>query len=489
MRKVSEWIRERPVLCGVGCLIMAFVGTHFFLNWRAERRWQAYALEARARGVKLTLAEFERPEIPDAENFAALPMMQAVFANGAKSPMELPLTDRPGSGDPVKGEPFPLDKWQAYFKQAGFISETTDSPPRDILQALDHYAPQFAEWSQWKTRPRCWFTLDLKAGAGMALPHLTLFLDAARLCSLRMRAHLALGNSAAAYDDFCDAFHAYHALVDEPVLVSGLVRIAVLSMIIDALDDTLADHDWNESNLQGIRGVLDSVAIWRDYTLAFSSERGFGNSAAEELLAMSPANRARKINSFLNNAFVPPSLPANSWIGALVPDRLIRDNQLRDNRYMDELLSRVRQDGTGFNPDAPTPSDADHLTQSQRWFFFLSVLSAPVFENVSRRYQLIATRFDQARIAIAVERFRIARGTIPGTIVELFPDFMAEVPHDIFTGNAMIYWRSEDGKFILYSVGPNRRDDGGATDPELSRQEQRDWIWRSRAPAFSQRNP
>ena len=93
-----------------------------------------------------------------------------------------------------------------------------------VWQMGEHYAPQFQEWSEWKARPRCRFDLDLKAGSAMDLSHLNLFKNAAKLFSLRMRAHLALGDSSSAYADFLDGFHAYRALVEEPTLISGLER-------------------------------------------------------------------------------------------------------------------------------------------------------------------------------------------------------------------------------------------------------------------------
>ena len=104
MSKLSEWFRSHPILSIFAAFLAVGLCAHFFLNWQSERRWQAYAKAARARGVKLYLTDFAPPEIPDAENFAALPMMRAIFQPGAKSPMALPPKDRPSFGDPLKGE-------------------------------------------------------------------------------------------------------------------------------------------------------------------------------------------------------------------------------------------------------------------------------------------------------------------------------------------------------------------------------------------------
>ncbi len=145
MHRLSAWFRAHPLTTIFLGIIGFAVGVHLFANWRAEVRWQRYAAEARARGVKLTLTEFAPPEIPDAENFAALPMFRAIFAGGVQRPMELPQVNgkRPGFGDAVKGERIDWKAWQTYCKDAGWITETTDSPPRDVLRGLEHYAPQF----------------------------------------------------------------------------------------------------------------------------------------------------------------------------------------------------------------------------------------------------------------------------------------------------------------------------------------------------------
>jgi hypothetical protein len=51
MRKAFNWIRDHPIVAAFGYVVLALVSAHFFLNWRAERRWQAYAAEAHGRGV------------------------------------------------------------------------------------------------------------------------------------------------------------------------------------------------------------------------------------------------------------------------------------------------------------------------------------------------------------------------------------------------------------------------------------------------------
>ena len=475
MRKLPAWFRSHPIIPILLALAALFTGAHFFLNWQAERRWQAYVKEGRARGVKFDLTEFAPPKIPDAENFAALPMMRAIMQPGAKSPMALPEKDRPNFGNTLKGERLDWEKWQTFFKDAGFISETTDSAPRDVLRALEHYAPQFQEWSEWKTRPRCRFDLDFKAGAAMSLVHLTIFQNAANLFTLRMRAHLALGESAAAYADFTEGFQAYRALVEEPTLVSGMVRISVIAILLNGIGDGLSGHAWNEAELRKLDVDFATVRVWEDYGLSIASERGFANWLHETSIAASGQNRLQVLRG-LGGAGTPPS-PEAAALMACIPTRVYRDSQLRLNKYFDELLAAVSIEGSSYNPNQPTPSGPENLSRFDNFYLFLFRASAPVYGSMTGRYALFQTKVDQARLAFAIERSRIARGTLPEQLDELAPDFIVAIPADIYSGKALIYRRKESGGFILYGVGPNRVDDGGATGGKGSEQSQPDWVW------------
>ena len=93
------------------------------------------------------------------------------------------------------------------------------------------------------------------------------------------------------------------------------------------------------------------------------------------------------------------------------------------------------------------------------------------------------TKLDLTRLAVALERFRQARGAFPERLAELVPDFIAEVPVDVYSRQPMIYRRKEGGTFLLYGVGSNRRDEGGADESEGFGGERRDIVWRYAPPA------
>ena len=63
------------------------------------------------------------------------------------------------------------------------------------------------------------------------------------------------------------------------------------------------------------------------------------------------------------------------------------------------------------------------------------------------------------------------------------PQFIEKLPHDIIGGQPLHYRRTDNGKFLLYSIGWNETDDGGLASPmdqygaiDYNRG---DWVWKN----------
>jgi len=66
-----------------------------------------------------------------------------------------------------------------------------------------------------------------------------------------------------------------------------------------------------------------------------------------------------------------------------------------------------------------------------------------------------------ALTALALEQFRAARGNrYPNGLSELAPDYLAAPLMDPFNGQPLHY-RKQGAGYVLYSVGPDLKDDGG----------------------------
>ena len=68
-----------------------------------------------------------------------------------------------------------------------------------------------------------------------------------------------------------------------------------------------------------------------------------------------------------------------------------------------------------------------------------------------------------ASAALGCERYRLARGAWPSALEELVPEFLPRLPIDPFDGKPLRF-RRENDQVVFYSVGEDRRDDGGRTE-------------------------
>jgi hypothetical protein len=63
--------------------------------------------------------------------------------------------------------------------------------------------------------------------------------------------------------------------------------------------------------------------------------------------------------------------------------------------------------------------------------------------------------------AIAIERFHLAQHCYPESLSKLVPEFVKSQPRDYMDGEPLRYRRTDDDRFVLYSVGLDGIDDGG----------------------------
>src|ERR1035441_4673601 len=85
----------------------------------------------------------------------------------------------------------------------------------------------------------------------------------------------------------------------------------------------------------------------------------------------------------------------------------------------------------------------------------------PALNAAVKKFAFAQASVDLARVACALERYRLANGKYPEMLDALAPQFIETLPHDIINGQPLHYRRTEAGQFILYSVGWNEKDDGG----------------------------
>ena len=84
-------------------------------------------------------------------------------------------------------------------------------------------------------------------------------------------------------------------------------------------------------------------------------------------------------------------------------------------------------------------------------------------ENMRNEIEATQATLRCAAVALAAARYRNDKGKWPETLTALYPDYIAALFEDPFARGPVSYVPGE-GSIMVYSVGPNRKDDGGRPD-------------------------
>jgi hypothetical protein len=164
----------------------------------------------------------------------------------------------------------------------------------------------------------------------------------------------------------------------------------------------------------------------------------------------------RRINAFYER---------QAELGQLPPvERRKQTAEIR--KTLDEALRETKLDP---QRDAETLAAADENTSAvTRWAG--SVLLAILGRDLTRAHGLAhhaAQKRDLLELAIALELHRQKTGTFPVKLDELVGVYIREVPADRFADAPPIYRRMGEG-YVLYSPGPNGKDNGGTKSEEAT---------------------
>jgi hypothetical protein len=237
------------------------------------------------------------------------------------------------------------------------------------------------------------------------------------------------------------------------------------------------------SELDRQLAALDFIA---DYQRAMRAENAC-QVASTDSLRHHP-NQLRDMETFDSGEAGPTHLP--DLPGYLIPSGWFYQNELRSSKFILEKfmpIGDVRQQTI-----SPTlVKEADQSLRAIRLspYSILCKMFIPGLVNSPRKFALAQATVNLARTACALERRRLAQGKYPQTLDVLAPQFIAKVPHDPIGGQPLHYRPTDDGQFILYSVGWNEEDDGGVVSstkgvsvdvdkPGSVDVDSGDWVWR-----------
>jgi hypothetical protein len=497
-------------------------------NWRGKRDWENYRREAEARGERFDLASLV-PPVPDDQNFFCAPIVaEALNALQNKNPYSLephgtnsvnrmefniyrgdstnwPMT----GGNWQKGKLTDLKQWQTYFrtfsqspegKTNGFpVAAQPQTPAADILLALSGFNPALEELRQASLRSYARIPLNYENGfdaAGELLPWLANMKRCAQFLQLRILAELENGQGEPALEDVKLLFRVTDSVCKQPFLISQLVRMAMTAINLQPIYEGLAQHRWSDAQLKELEQVLARQDYLADFEFAMRGEK-ITAIATFEKQRLTRESKQWEESSGTNK------LVTISY--RFMPSAYFYQNELAFAQLHQEYILPLVDQTNRIVAPAALPVEASSgieagihgivapaaLRQSQaavaarmKHYSYYKVQALMVFPAIAssvKKFAVIQSQVDLARVACALERFRLAHDNYPETLDALAPQFIAQLPHDIINGQPLHYRRTDDGKFVLYSVGWNETDDGGKivfSKGGRVDSEKGDWVWR-----------
>jgi hypothetical protein len=93
--------------------------------------------------------------------------------------------------------------------------------------------------------------------------------------------------------------------------------------------------------------------------------------------------------------------------------------------------------------------------------YILAKLTVPSLTPIIVKYRRRAAELRATAVVLALRQYQQAEQHSPQTLQDLVPKYLSEVPVDPFDGKPLRYRVRTDGRWIVYSVGPNQMDENG----------------------------
>ncbi|MBI1176461.1 hypothetical protein GC207_03375 [bacterium] len=472
--------------------VITLIALYFaYENWQGARAWKAVRNELQAQGEPLTFQELLPPMPPEDQNFAMTPLFKGIFDKSID----------PKTGKEVwreKVDEFRLPDWFNHLEDSaswrfgerqqigwdegaslrvkvGRAGIYANSPNALIRALMDDSKAVMDEIQAAVRRPNSQFPVHYEDNFSALLPHLSKLKSLGRLFTLRALIELQAGEADAALRDVETTIALSESLRNEAILISGLVRTAILEIAMQPIWEGVNGGKWSDAQLAELQSKLQTIDLLKGYQLSMRGERVFNMALVDYV------EDTRKIESIEGYG---PQVELRDVLYDYAPKGWYLLNKAELARINLELmLPTIDPHQRLYHPEKVTAyqDQVFHQIIGHRKMF-LAQLVAPAVAGVAIKFVLGQTDANLAAVACALERYKIKNGHYPDALKNLEPEYMDAIPHDIMDGQPLRYQQQGSG-FALYSVGENSSDDGGKPGFKQNRngrswrRDKGDWVW------------
>ena len=398
----------------------------------------------REKSYPVTLVELNRwyPRVAPLENGAVL--FDKAFAR---------FPHQSGWADKLQGER------ALNSSQPGLSPKPPAQSTADFIEQNDD---MLALLQQASNTPRCRFPIDLGTLSIMPYSHLGNLIRSAHLLETDAANHTVCADPQPAIASVQSLFALSHSLAKEPLVRSHLARLECQQIAVNSLQNLLNGTSLTDKQLDALGDALEKAEDQRGLARAFIGQRCIGIYGFDMMqnvmdLTALPVGRAYPLGQrFLINLGVFFSSPG--YLYDLCG--LLRWDELNYLHFMDRCIQTAQM---AF-PEriGATQTLRQALDRENKWHAlsraWLRGMNGP---RVILKDAALAARLREARVAIAVERYRLVYNQLPPTLGELESSGIGTVPADPFNGRPLRYTRLSNG-YVVHSVCQNNAngDDG-----------------------------
>lgn len=302
-------------------------------------------------------------------------------------------------------------------------------------------------------REKSRYPVDWTAGLTVPLPHLANVKKCAQLLEKDALSHVAKGRMDLAAQSILDGLRLSQSMVDEPLLLSQLVRIAAETIAHNTLRQALEKRSFPEDQLVLLAKAFQGIENGQAFGRCLIGERCFGIS----LFQLPAAEQAGLLEKMAEK-------PGDTNFEAYRKTPAFADDA---GFYLDCMEGYITAAGLPFPAGLEAASLVhERIAEAKTKGHLISAVFLPAFSTLFEKDADAAARQRISPVVLAVEQYRRAnQNALPESLDQLVPKFLAAVPVDPYDGKPMRYAKTPPKGYALYSIGKDRKDDGGKPTP------------------------
>lgn len=274
-------------------------------------------------------------------------------------------------------------------------------------------------------------------------PYYARFRALARALAFEAEVKEKHGDWTGAMDSRLDVMELGAKIPHGSVLIGELVGIACQAIGRKQMWDSLEHLDANQAKLAVKRlEKIDSECVSMADTL--TEEKYSIQASLIEVFRNSNTTQLLNAGQGPNATPAPPQLATLFFL--LYSKRRIMSDL---TKYYDNVIEVSRQPYANHAPEPKIPNDP------------LVQILAPVFEQATFKGITNSTQNRLVMVAIALQAYKKKHGSYPDTLNPLVGSCITKLPDDPFALTGTFLYKKSGKSYILYSIGPDTKDDGG----------------------------